>query len=299
MQHKAMQFKIAEHIFTLSIPDNFNGEILNAYRPFIYGGDGESLFHVEVIEEALQYQIVKPLLEDIEMNDEKMVRVNIYQTTQGVLYNIIMPQSSEVNTQLHITGSTAQVKLNGEKSSLCIYSGFTNAMILSYINFTIPHNTLIIHASAILKDGEAHLFIGKSGTGKSTHSQMWLDSIPATELLNDDHPVIRCHENGEVRAYGSPWSGKTPCYRNLSAPLRAIVRIKRADYNKLTRLRAIHGYASVTSSCIGGQWDKELLTSKVNALESIITRVGCYQMECLPNNDAARCCYTTLCAEKL
>ncbi len=291
-----MNFKIAEHIFSFSIPERYR-DMLSAYHPFECEMHREPLYHAEVVETIL-YEVTKTLLEDIEQQDEGVVRLDVYETTEGLLYNIIMPRSSVVDAQLHIVGQTAYISINDDGDPLWASTAFTNAMILSYITFSLPHNTLLLHASAILKDGNAHLFIGKSGTGKSTHSRMWQESFPDAELLNDDHPVVRCYPSGEVVAYGSPWSGKTPCYRNLSAPLRGIIRIKRASCNKLTRLKPIRGYASVMSSCSGVQWSKELAAAKVVSLESIITRVGCYEMECLPNNDAAKCCYESLCAEK-
>ncbi len=292
-----MNLKIAEHIFSLSTPESYSNR-LDAYRPFEYKGQvSEPLFRAQVVE-TLSYEITKTLLEDGVQQGSDMTSVNIYETTQGLLYNIIMPRSSIINAQLHIVGQNAYISMNEKGDSFWALSAFANAMILSYITYTIPHNTLLLHASAILKDGQAHLFIGKSGTGKSTHSRMWQQALPDAQLLNDDHPVVRCHDNGEVIAYGSPWSGKTPCYRNLSAPLRGIIRIKRASHNKLTRLKPIHGYASVMSSCAGVQWSKELASARATSLESIITRIGCYEMECLPNNEAARSCYDSLCAER-
>ncbi len=291
-----MTLKIAEHIFTLSIPDRYR-DMLHAYRPFECEECEEVLYHVEVVE-SLPYEVTKVLIEDVELSDKRIVRVNVYETTEGLLYNIFMPEHSVVDAQLHVAGSVTKIKINEESDFTSASIAFNDAMILSYITYTLPHNTLLLHASATLKDGRAHLFIGKSGTGKSTHSRMWLEAFPDTELLNDDHPVVRRHESGEVIAYGSPWSGKTPCYRNLSAPLRDIVRIKHAKYNKLTHLSPLRGYASVMTSCTGAQWCQELSAAKVKSLESIITSVGCYEMECLPNNDAARCCYESLCAER-
>ncbi len=291
-----MMFKIAEHIFSLSMPERYSNMLL-AYRPFMCGEQSAVLYSVEVVE-RLSYEVTKILLEDVESSEEGTVCVNVYETTEGLLYNIIMPRSSVVNSQLHIVGSTARVMINDTCDYSFASSAFDNAMILSYITYTLPHNTLLLHASAILKDGRAHLFLGKSGTGKSTHSRMWQESFADAELLNDDHPVVRRHDSGEVVAYGSPWSGKTPCYRNLSAPLAAIVRIKRAEYNKLSRLAAVRSYASIMTSCSGVQWSRDLIEAKAKSLESIITAVGCYEMECLPNNDAARCCYESLCAGK-
>ncbi len=292
-----MKFKIAEHVLSLSIPERFR-YMLSPYMPFECDESAEELYRVELVD-SLQYEVTKVLLEDVELSDEGMVRVDIYETTEGMLYKIIMPRSSVVNCELLIGDSVARVCLN-EESEIRFYieASFTNAMILSFLNYTLPLATLLMHASTILKDGRSYLFIGKSGTGKSTHSRMWLDSFSDAELLNDDHPVLRSYEDGAVIAYGSPWSGKTPCYRNLSAPVAAIVRIKRASYNRLNRLRPLHGYASITTSISGVQWSKKLTDAKAKALEAVVTNVGCYEMECLPNSEAAQCCYEGLCAER-
>ena len=53
------------------------------------------------------------------------------------------------------------------------------------------HKGLSLHASCVVRDGEGYLFMGRSGTGKSTHSRLWIQTFPGTELLNDDNPAIR------------------------------------------------------------------------------------------------------------
>ena len=84
----------------------------------------------------------------------------------------------------------------------------------------------------VIQAGNGYAFLGKSGTGKSTHSQLWLRYLEGYELLNDDHPIIRL-VNDEVIIYGSPWSGKTPCYKNKQARLKAVVRLEQASENKI------------------------------------------------------------------
>ncbi len=56
--------------------------------------------------------------------------------------------------------------------------------------------------------------------------------------MNDDNPIIRFID-GEPYIYGSPWSGKTPCYRNVKAKLGAITRIDRDSSNWVERLSPI------------------------------------------------------------
>lgn len=121
-------------------------------------------------------------------------------------------------------------------------------MMLLYALRTSTLGCLEVHASVIMKEGKAVAFLGKSGTGKSTHSRLWLENIPKTELLNDDNPIIRIHPDGKVLIYGSPWSGKTPCYKKVSVPLAGVVRLSQAPFNKITRLSGIQAYACLFPS---------------------------------------------------
>ncbi len=297
-----MKFRGAEHLFAV---EGVNREMrmMAPYMPFVCEEEGEALFSV-AIADKVECEVVSTLIEDADMSDSDMVRINIYKTRNGLLYNIILPYREQVDGQLHIAeGDNRAVvayspSISESNDSFAKAAVFHNAMILSYIHFTVSHHTLLLHASAVIKDGRAHLFLGRSGTGKSTHSQMWLTEYADAHLMNDDHPVVRSFEDGRVIAYGSPWSGKTPCYRNESAPLAALVRIKRAKYNRLNRLPAIRAFASVMTTCSSMQWDEGLAEDKIKALEGIITHVGCYEMECLPEKEAARVCYTSLCNEK-
>ena len=58
-----------------------------------------------------------------------------------------------------------------------------------------------LHASAVVCDGRAVLFLGESGTGKSTHAQLWCKSFNGCRLLNDDSPVVAAVDGG-LRVYG-------------------------------------------------------------------------------------------------
>ena len=88
---------------------------------------------------------------------------------------------------------------------------FINRLIMIAYGVAIaPYRMLKMHASVTVLNGEALLFLGVSGTGKSTHSRLWRKYVPGATLLNDDEPIVRVLEDGEVRVYGCPWSGSTP-----------------------------------------------------------------------------------------
>ena len=125
-----------------------------------------------------------------------------------------------------------------------------HSLMIAYMIATADNGTLLIHSATVIHEGKAYLFQGKSGTGKSTHASLWTKNIEGAELLNDDNPVIRFTPEGVPTVYGSPWSGKTHCYRNLYAPIGAFVRIVRDEENRLQSLTPLRAYASLTTSVL-------------------------------------------------
>lgn len=146
---------------------------------------------------------------------------------------------------------------------------------------------VLIHSSTIVHQNKAVLFLGESGTGKSTHTRLWLKHIPDAHLLNDDSPVIAVEEEG-VFVYGSPWSGKTHCYHQLRFPLAAAVRLSQAPYNKIHRLSIIEAFSSIQPSFPPAlAQDEQFLDMMVDMLSEVLLQVPVYHLECLPDEAAA------------
>ena len=171
----------------------------------------------------------------------------------------------------------------------------THALMIAYMLAASHNGTLLFHASTIVSGGKAYLFQGKSGTGKSTHSALWLSNIPGAELLNDDNPVVRIAADGTPTAYGSPWSGKTDCYRNVAAPIGAFTRIARGGENSFSRLAPLQAYASLTASVFFMPFlSEELQSIRHAAIERLVAAVPCCEMRCRPDADAALTCFRGL-----
>lgn len=171
-----------------------------------------------------------------------------------------------------------------------------NALMVLFALATARLQTALFHAATVsYKDG-AYMFLGKSGTGKSTHARLWQQYIEGVELVNDDNPVVRIMNDGQAWVFGSPWSGKTPCYRSVSYPLKGVVLLSQAPYNKIERLRGIQAYAALVPSISGKRWD-ELIADGLHATENALaSHVPVWQLECLPDEDAARTCKETITA---
>ena len=168
--------------------------------------------------------------------------------------------------------------------------GVNNALMTMFMLATSDKQTALFHSSVVSHDAYGYMFLGKSGTGKSTHAQLWLKHIPNTTLVNDDNPVVRIIE-GKPYVYGSPWSGKTPCYRNELYPLGGIVRLRQAPFNKIRRLNPLEAYSVIMPAVSGVRWVKAL-ASGIHETETILARiVPVWYLDCLPDEAAARLCY--------
>ena len=176
--------------------------------------------------------------------------------------------------------------------------GFNNALMMVYAFAGSSKGTLLIHASAIKYGDDGIAFIAKSGTGKSTHTGLWIKHIFNSELLNDDNPIIRII-NGAPYLYGSPWSGKTPCYRNVKARLKALVRIERGDCNSINKLRPTEAFASILPCCSTMKWDAWVYDSICSNIIQIINKIDIYTLYCLPDRNAALLCYEKIFNKKI
>ena len=184
--------------------------------------------------------------------------------------------------------SDCRCALNGNEDMRSF--GITNALMIVYAFAGSFQQTLLIHASTILNNGYGYAFIAKSGTGKSTHTQLWIKHIPGSELMNDDNPIVRVIGD-QAFIYGSPWSGKTPCYRQIKAPLGAITRIDRAPKNSIEKLSPIEAFASLLPSCSNMKWDKDIFHGICDTVTRVIELTNCYTLHCLPDQEAAEICH--------
>ena len=159
---------------------------------------------------------------------------------------------------------------------------------------TVGHDVTPVHSSAIVCNGRAVLFLGESGTGKSTHTRLWRENIDGAVLLNDDSPFIG-FVDGRATAFGAPWSGKTPCYKQEQYPIAAIVRLSQAPHNAIRPLRSVHAIGALLPSLTPAfGYDDELQDRMLATLSKIISQVPVYHLECLPDAAAARLSYDTV-----
>ena len=266
---------------------------LRSFSPFQVEAEPQAEAEMELYTEAeIDTEALEGLKEINSFNfEEDIAQCFLYRHAKGYLFKMVKGQCTYLFTKLD--GSN-RVDANFGRNEVVDLTLLRFGMWIMFGICIAPLGGIAIHSSVLVKDGYAVLCLGESGTGKSTHTRLWREHIEGTGLLNDDSPIIRLVD-GVATAFGSPWSGKTPCYRNLHYPIRGFIRLSQAPYNKIHRLPVLNAIGALLPSCPPAfAYDTALEDHICSTISDMISRVAVYHLECLPNAAAAELSYNTL-----
>ena len=157
----------------------------------------------------------------------------------------------------------------------------------------IQYDGILLHSSCIVVDGVAYAFSADSGTGKSTHTQLWLKRFgDRAYMLNDDKPAIRLIGD-TVYACGTPWSGKFDYSTPAVVPLAGICFLERSENNWIKRAetsKALYNIFSQTIRRLG----EENMNKLLDNLTEIFNNVPIYQLGCNISDEAVECSYNAM-----
>ena len=299
---------VAGHIFQVESSNEQLLALMTNYEPFSVSQelDAEPIFVLKVEQDGLPLEEQRKAYQHVftDNSEDDMPRIEVYRSLEKdwlirVSQIATSPICCELACKSDFTHSTLHIDAECQDVRFCI----DNGLMLMYAFRTAPLMTLEMHAAVVVKKvpefqgskgskgSKGFLFLGHSGTGKSTHARQWLAAFEDAWLLNDDNPILRVMNDGQVRVYGSPWSGKTPCYKNADVPVGAIVKLSQAPHNKLETISLPQAYAYMLSSASGLKMEQTMADNMFETIKHIITHTPCYHLACLPNEEAAKVCW--------
>lgn len=167
-----------------------------------------------------------------------------------------------------------------------------------YRNLLSYHNGFMLHSSAVVVDGMAYLFTASSGTGKSTHTKLWLKLFgDRAYILNDDKPAVRL-ENGKWYAYGTPWSGKHDISRNVRVPIAGVAIVRRAGEDSIVRFSGIEAVMEILRQ-VNKPNDVQLRGRIMELVSNLLEDVPIWKLNCTMNVSAARIAYENMSGKRL
>lgn len=332
MQNKTIYYKVAEHFFSVEASEGFLSQMTN-YAPF----ETESV-KVPAFSLVVHTDTDAPVYTEDTRQEEEGQAILCGRTAEGLptfdfwlfgkCAGILVCEKDFKKANLFVHREreipTLVAMRTKEQSSKCCppaFAGMTekntgmteegaqkvthldifavnNSLMVLYSLATADKLTALFHAAVIRHEDRGYLFLGKSGTGKSTHARLWLQYIKGSTLLNDDNPIVRLFnaDGGKISAkvYGSPWSGKTPCYKNEVVDIGGFVLLSQAPYNKIFSLKGVAAYAALVPCISGMRWNKEIANGIHQTENALATNVPVWHLECLPDETAAKLCQETI-----
>lgn len=283
-----IQYRIADHYIGIKVRDiDMARKLLPSHEPFLSSirpdneEPGRDLLYTINTGVHIDIPGREFMLEEEELEDGR--RSWVY-SKDSKLY-IVVEQAGCTNA---LMWDEARETFHTDATFMSL-SEHPNIRVMSITAFSIataPHRTIKVHASVIEYEGRALLFLGKSGTGKSTHSRLWLDNVEGCTLLNDDAPIMRVHEDGSVRVYGAPWSGSTPCYRDVDAEVVALIHLYQSPDNVLTPVDGITAISSMIEATGMLRNDKKNKNQIFSTITDILSSIPLYRLDCRPDIEA-------------
>lgn len=172
-----------------------------------------------------------------------------------------------------------------------------NSTLLCFCRQLIRFNGMRLHSSAVVVDGKAYLFSADPGTGKSTHTKLWLKQFgDKAYILNDDKPIIR-FVDGTFYAYGSPWSGKDDLSVNKGVPIAGITMLERGKKNEIDRFFGVEALAALMRQ-LPRPRKLEYRSKVLKLLDKLINDVPIWKLKCNMDPEAAIVSYEAMSGQK-
>ncbi len=157
----------------------------------------------------------------------------------------------------------------------------------------LKYNGMMLHASCVVVDDRAYLFSAPSGTGKSTHTNLWLKQFgDHAYILNDDKPALRL-EDCTWYAYGTPWSGKHDINRNVRIPIAGIAVLERGSINRITPLKGAAAITAMLNQTVRPA-DPGYRICILETLDKLISQVPIWKLQCNTDPAAALVSYRAM-----
>lgn len=160
--------------------------------------------------------------------------------------------------------------------------------------FLPEYEAFVFHGAAVAKDAEAYLFTAPSGTGKSTHANLWTTSFPDAWIINGDKPIIR-KLDGRFYACGTPWKGKEGLGTHENVPIRGLCLLHQSKENRIYPVRGRELAAFIMRQVYLPK-DSARLVKFLDLLDEFCCVTPTYSLYCNMDQSAAELSFRTMSA---
>lgn len=207
-----------------------------------------------------------------------------------------LSENQDLPADLTATVTDAELQEEREASPGFSEGYIENICLYRSICRQIPMmNRFLLHASILECNGKAYAFLGRSGTGKSTHTKLWLRFVDNTRVLNGDKPILE-YCDGKFYAHGTPWQGKENWGYKGKAELCGLCFLEQAKVNEIAKLPVGETSSRVFTQVLLPQ-DEENVVATLDLLDKLVAEVPAYLLKCDISEEAVKCSFEKLTGE--
>lgn len=154
----------------------------------------------------------------------------------------------------------------------------------------LKYDAMLMHCAAVAVDGEAYLFTAVSGTGKTTHINLWREKFGDRFIVvNGDKPILRI-KDGKFFACGTPWRGKENYGHNIVAPIKAVCILERGEHNEIEKIAPHEAISTVLTQTLRTN-DMYEMEKMLVLTDKLLSSVPFYRLRCNMDPEAADVSY--------
>jgi hypothetical protein len=186
--------------------------------------------------------------------------------------------------ELHMSKDGTYAHFFCDKPSDEVRFNLFHAIRMAFLVFALNRGKVMLHSCSILFNDRVWAFSGPSGTGKSTHCEIW-KRLFDTPIVNGDLNLLGL-EDGIPYVYGTPWCGSSQIYENKKRKLGGIILLKQAFDNRLEELSAEKKVLYVQQRLITSVWDKDSLEKTLRLVSEIVKNIYVKRLYCNKEDEA-------------
>lgn len=157
----------------------------------------------------------------------------------------------------------------------------------------LEYNGMFLHSSTVVVDGQAYSFSAPCGTGKSTHTKLWLKYLgDKAYIINDDKAAYRKIDE-KYYVYGTPFSGKNDINVDTRAELKGICFVEQAQENSIERISPDDAVPLIISQTVRPSSPQRMIMM-CDFIDELIASVPVYKLKCNMDVEAAKLSYETM-----
>lgn len=228
----------------------------------------------------------------------KLAGLNVrFNSKTWALHRNCQPYAIEDGNEDIIIDLTEDMVLFENEGKPCDIYDYTTFEITAAFRALNEHimnfDAFVLHAAVISVDDRAIAFCAKSGTGKTTHMNLWSKLLgDRLKIINGDKPIVRFID-GIPHAYGTPWNGKEHLHTNMSARLTDICFIERSENNSVISVSEKEATQRLSSQLVAPS-SIDGMMKNMQFLDGLLKNCNIHIINCNMDISAAETAYNAI-----